>query len=409
MKILRTVFIVALILNLFFTSLVRYVIITVFGNELLIYAVNAVMLVLTAKKFLGSLKVIRPAYIILYACIFFLIVLGLFTQNLPQTLFAVYILIPAFFSIAFHKDIATFIQANSRWFIFIYIALLGGVIYDYYFDFVWKTALFTVGNVEKEIAKNWTAAGVERVAGFCRSSFSAALALIIMMMILFYNLKSFTWKTLVFISTIIGIYITTTKGCLISVFVIYAAYLSEFLPGNIKKPTLSFTAILFATILILLPIYLFKVEVPYLSNDSLLDRINTTWPLAFTLFKEPWHLIFGTGIGSLGAPQLLFGNPNLYNPGDNLFIYVFANYGLLGLFLILFLLGKFVEFGNQNRIATYFTMLIFTYGITTNLIESPECQILFGYLIAFYGSRSSLSNSLSYSGYIKTPALSFFR
>ena len=58
------------------------------------------------------------------------------------------------------------------------------------------------------------------------------------------------------------------------------------------------------------------------------------WPEAIELIHDSGNSLLGRGIGGLGTSQLYFEH-DLYNPGDNMFIHIWANYGIIFLILLI--------------------------------------------------------------------------
>jgi hypothetical protein len=127
-------------------------------------------------------------------------------------------------------------------------------------------------------------------------------------------------------------------------------------------------------------------NIDFFTSDSLIDRIQRTWPDAFHLFAQSGNYIVGRGIGGIGMPQLSE-EPFWYTYGDNLFVYVLITGGL---FLTAPLFAAF--FRSQRAIFTarpaYFEMLalmnfcVLGMGLMSGVIEGAVSGMLIGFFVA---------------------------
>jgi len=66
------------------------------------------------------------------------------------------------------------------------------------------------------------------------------------------------------------------------------------------------------------------------SFASFAMRITLTWPEAWTWIANHNVFPFGVGLGGIGGAQRFYA-ADFFNPSDNLFVYLYANFGVLGL------------------------------------------------------------------------------
>ncbi len=66
------------------------------------------------------------------------------------------------------------------------------------------------------------------------------------------------------------------------------------------------------------------------SFASFAMRITLTWPDAWQWIGHHNVFPFGVGLGGIGGAQRFYA-ADFFNPSDNLFVYLYANFGLFGL------------------------------------------------------------------------------
>ena len=69
------------------------------------------------------------------------------------------------------------------------------------------------------------------------------------------------------------------------------------------------------------------------SFASFAMRIGRTWPEAWAWILNNDIFPFGVGLGGIGGAQRFYA-ADFFNPSDNLFVYLYANFGLFGLFYL---------------------------------------------------------------------------
>ena len=105
-------------------------------------------------------------------------------------------------------------------------------------------------------------------------------------------------------------------------------------PAWSRYRLLTVACLAFALLDVALPLVTAGMLVPdtggVFSFSSFGMRIMLTWP-------EAWHWIlhnevfpFGVGLGGIGGAQRFYA-PNSFNPSDNFFVFLYANFGLMSL------------------------------------------------------------------------------
>ena len=90
----------------------------------------------------------------------------------------------------------------------------------------------------------------------------------------------------------------------------------------------------FALLAVALPLFTPGLLMPQtggvFSFASFAMRISLTWPDAWRWILNHEVFPFGVGLGGIGGAQRFYA-ANFFNPSDNLFVYLYANFGVFGL------------------------------------------------------------------------------
>lgn len=370
-----------------------------------------------------SENTINMPLIIVVIIIILNIIIGLMNQlNLLQILFGIKIFLPllAGIVIAKHK-ILEVNQLITLYRISIPIIMIGLGLQYYFKILPWTGFDYTFGGFVVKGNRYWTTFGIPRLSGFQRSSFESAIILFLLDMFYLFSIINEKkdvevmkleyyglYDAFLFILSIIGIIYTTSKTVYLAeimLVVIYLILVINLRTENIKTKTLSLIVIK----LVLGVLFLFSIVPPLISFvnpnyireinlstnyfarwffASFIDRMESTWPTAFSLITHSRFKILGRGIGGIGAPQQYF-EPRLYNPGDNIFVYLYVIFGYLILAVIIWLTTKIITLKIEQKSdisIIFFLLSLFSIGATLNAIESPFFSMSIGILIAKYYS-----------------------
>jgi hypothetical protein len=287
----------------------------------------------------------------------------------------------------FKDDLIETITTYKKTVVVTFIISVSGIIYDYYYDFPWKALSFSIGGRDVELSKNWSSDSVERVAGFFRSSDQAAAGVIFLCILLLYINKNFILNHIIIITTFFCVYLTTTKTALVALLIIYILYVLEFLRLEFRKRLIYWLIVSMIFAVILLPLgFVTDLNIPFLNNYSFKDRLVNEWPFVINQFNNFIQYILGLGMGSIGAAQVIFGKTKIASPGDNFFLFLFGNFGIIT-FGIFYWIYKNLK-DNRENITIYLGVFLLSYGITYGVLESP-LNLLILVIVAFYNSNSN--------------------
>lgn len=369
-----------------FNSVFRYYLLNtpffpiVYISQILMFIVFGIHVI----SFLYQTKV-RRDFLVLAIMIFISLFVGvIYTNTILQVLFGVYILTPLFYGFVMYPFFQR-ILFNKNFYQIILIIGIVGVLLNIIFIFPWEGFKYEVYGKTIEGNRFWTALGTRRLSGLGRSSFETAGYILFLAII--FVLKKFKIN-LLWILAGVAIYFTDTKGILIayiliSLIVLFWNYISNYS----KKIGL----ILILCINFLLPLFSWFFSIDDITSVNFFRsfemRLEGTWPEAYRLISESGNLLTGRGIGGIGVPQNIF-EPEMSHPGDNLFVYLIAIFGLGAFIIYGFLVrgvyNKEVKNTEVYRLFYILSIYVFGYGVTTNVVELPVMSICLGLVFRYW-------------------------
>ena len=156
-------------------------------------------------------------------------------------------------------------------------------------------------------------------------------------------------------------------------------------PGGARPHALS-AAVLgglgFAILDVALPIFTAGLLMPenggVFSFASFAMRITGTWPDAWRWINDNNLFPFGVGLGGIGGAQRFYAQ-DFFNPSDNLFIFIYANFGVLSLFYLGWAVWQGLRQPPDTRVVaiTPLAILVFNlgYGAALSMLEDQVSQL----------------------------------
>jgi hypothetical protein len=318
---------------------------------------------------------------------------------LTQVLFGIKVFLPVIAGFFLMEAGATAYLNRPGFWLFIWFAICMGVVANYFVQFPWSGLSLTVGDTQVVANREWTAGGIRRLSGFARTSFDAALIILLLFVYLVMSVKSKLLRFGLVLLSLVAMVLTTSKG-VVGVFVgalVILPFFARKVPLRGARWLASAMIYSIAGLGLILPIVSLDIPFPHFRKgtvenwlfSSLMDRAWNTWPDAFASLHD-WQFLTGRGIGGVGTAQLLFERTVTWNSADNLFVYIYVTAGLVGALLYIFFSISTSCLSLQKRgdqMALVFLFCLFGYGVTANLIEESAVAIVLGGLLSFCSMR----------------------
>ena len=320
--------------------------------------------------------------LMLCACICYALFVGLILiPNPAQVAFAAYLFIPIYIGLL----LAPAWQRIGHWprvIIMLWACVVVAVLLNPYFAYPWVGFEYSVGNVSVETGREWWSGDVQRYSGVSRASFDAAIQSVILLTVASGHVAKRWWRLVMYSATAYCIWLTNSKTVLVVLAVaIMCIEISPVALRRIRIPTIA-ALVAFGWAMPLFGL-LYSPRLNALNTSSSLhsyeDRLRNMWPEAFDLWFQHGTWLTGRGLGGLGTAQTYF-EPQLFNAGDNLHLYIFVTLGLLAAPLTIYVCWQVAQLriGKQRlgRVPLVLFIITLTYGLTTNAIENASVALI---------------------------------
>jgi hypothetical protein len=252
------------------------------------------------------------------------------------------------------------------------------------YTFPWMGLETHIGGIKVDVSRGWDIDDSfdKRAAGFTRSSISAAMLLPTLAIIMAPRIRSGLLRGLVLALTLGGVFLTTQKGSVVALAVVSCLLC---MPKPTRYTLLCGACLGFALLAVALPPLTEGLLMPesagVFSFASLGMRITLTWPDAWQWISNHDVFPFGVGLGGIGGAQRFYA-PDFFNPSDNLFVYLYANFGVPGLLYLAWVaaLGPRLPPVMRERATAALALLAFLlgYGAALSILEDQLAALYAG-------------------------------
>ncbi len=352
----------------------------------LVYLPKALLLGAVPLLLLIRKRVSRSALFLL-GLIFWSLAAGvLLLPSVAQAFFGLWVVVPLLFGAVAAPYIFSSPDSYTRmiWWLF-WIAALG-VLVNPIIHYPWIGASLHFSGVDLSVARHWYTGVFQRYPGFSNASFAAASQLAVFAIWLFVTLRSRRLAVLVWLVAGMGILFTTSKGPLLAYLVVSAYFFTQSISHRRMQHlfVVGWISALWMTLFALVLLPLSTLFVHYdpsfhhgwqrLMFTSFGDRLNWMWPNSLRLLSTSWEWGTGRGLGGIGAPQQYF-DPVHYLAGDNLFVYLAVDLGVILTLVLMMALGvrltRAFACGRLHPLIFPLTLFTLAYGIVVNVVEEP--------------------------------------
>jgi len=270
-------------------------------------------------------------------------------------------------------------------------SVLAAILDQYWVTFPWVGLQVELGGLDVQLGRDWqSGASIERVGGLARSSIGLAVSLPVLSFIILTRVRSRSACISIGVATFIVLVWTTQKGAIAG----YALALVALALSNSKSfAPLKFSLLLAMVFMALSPTLLIHLDMPrdqgVFSFASFIERIERMWPGAWQWINR-YPPFSGTGLGGISGAQRFFA-PEDVNAVDNLWLYLFGNFGYASLLyvagIVIVALNLQASKSRIDRcVLAAFTFLMF-YGVVISLIEEQSAAIWLGATFGWLAHR----------------------
>ncbi len=285
--------------------------------------------------------------------------------------------------------LASQLVAPKRWMLRLFavlwcVTIAGAVADKVGVPFPWIGIETVIGNLTVDVSKDWSIQDPfsRRVAGFTRSSISAAGFIPLLAIVLMGASRSLLMRTFMAVVSVGAVFLTTQKGALLA-FVPVVGLLWLELPA--RALMLRIGALVFMLACVAVPFLTVGLYLPHsagvFSLSSFAMRISDTWPQALVWIQHQQLLVFGVGLGGLGGAQRLYA-PDYFNPADNMFLLLYAFFGVFAILYLAVLAWRIAQpaRGERALLVPSLGLLMFLLGdgAVISIIEDQAAALFFG-------------------------------
>ena len=149
-------------------------------------------------------------------------------------------------------------------------------------------------------------------------------------------------------------------------------------------------------LVILCPLVLPGYVMPHASGQfslmSFYDRIENMWPEAWVWIHKHEIFPFGVGLGGISGAQRLYAIEEV-NSADNLFIFMYANFGIMTFLYLGWLLKIMIMVRSSTswscQTAAAIVCYVMSYGVFLSLIEDSMTVMIVGAAIAWVSIKTT--------------------
>lgn len=390
------------------------------GKDIFFYAPKVLVVVALGAEVFGVVRSGRLSRLTAGLAVMLVVsgVVGIVTlRNAAQVGFGIYLLLPLVFAVFAQAAVVQNPKLCGRLIGLLWFTAAAGVVYGWMAPAPWVGFSYEIGDVTRQASREWTTHGTTRIAGFSQASFAAAYQLLFLAIPIAILWKRRFLALVVWIITGALITITTTKTAL-GVHLAFTVLLPTLrwpaVPRKLKRDIVIVLPWLVAAVAVGLPLStLFVTYNFHLSNgiqaalfESFGDRLDQTWPDAFSLIAQHGNYIFGRGAGGIGTAQAIY-EPNLYNPTDNIFVFGYCTFGILFLFALVAFIHRITTVGARRSasalVAWALAVAALTAGWTVGILEGGFGTLALG-MAAGYAFRVGRRGGVASDAWAPSPA-----
>jgi hypothetical protein len=270
-----------------------------------------------------------------------------------------------------------------------------GVVIDKYeiLTYPWTGLMTNIGDMQVDISRDWDITGEDkRAGGLMRSSISVAIVTPLLALLLIFNIKSLFKRLIIMIMTLLVVYWSTQKASILAFIFVCGLLLAAYKrPAISLKIGISVAVLLMVLLPVILPHFIMPNGEGVFSMASFYMRVEDMWPKAWLIIEQRGIFPFGIGLGGVGGAQRFY-SPDDFNAADNLFVLLYAYFGILSFVYIGWVWFTCMRVSNQAKppVVNALSMVLFIifYGIALSMIEDQMASLFLGAAVSYIASNS---------------------
>jgi hypothetical protein len=318
--------------------------------------------------------------------------------NASQVEFGLWILVPFLYGVVALPSVVRGWRRLIPYVFLLWVLAVAGVLINLFHMWPWIGFGYQVGATSVEASRLWHTAGVSfaRLPGFSTGSYFVAVQILILALFLRQTLRRKVGIPMWFLSGV-AIVLTTSKTTIAIYLFLSIMHLFERGPTRRSWRLIPFAAAAFD---ILLPFSMFLVKLDWVDSIqsptvslllwSFADRLQVAWPQWILMIVERGNMLLGRGLGGIGAAQQYF-EPAIYSPADNIAVYLYGTFGVLGLIALLIYGWKASRLRIDSPHGRFFFLcacVVLLGGATTSVLEGAFTAMAFGVSLRFLQERT---------------------
>jgi hypothetical protein len=308
--------------------------------------------------------------------------------NASQVEFGFWTLVPFLYGIVVLPSIMRGWRRLIPYAVLLWTLAVAGVLINFFHSWPWIGFEYQVGAASIHASRFWNTGGLNflRLPGFSEASFFVAPQILLLAVFLRETLPR-RWRIPMWALSGLAILLTTSKTAIIT-FILFSALWILF-RGAIR-PSWRLIPMAAACLDIALPFSMLLVKIEWLTTAhskiwsllivSFVARMELGWPDWIRMAVRHGNWILGRGLGGIGPAQAHF-EPWLFSPSDNMAVFVFASFGLLGLVWMLHYGWKASRLPIDGPMGRFFFLtacVVLLGGVTLSVMDATALGLAFG-------------------------------
>ena len=275
-----------------------------------------------------------------------------------------------------------------------------GVFIDKYdiLTYPWTGLKTVMGDMQVDISRDWEITGEDkRAGGLLRSSINVAVVTPLLAFIMLFNMNiarpylAVAARLTIMVMTVMVLYWSTQKASIVAfIFTCILLTAAHKRPIPALKIGISLAFILMILLPIILPQFIMPNGEGVFSLASFYMRVEDMWPRAWLLIERKEIFPFGVGLGGIGGAQRFY-SPEDFNAADNMFILLYAFFGIFSFVYMGWLWLICVSANNKAPAsithALSIVLFIAFYGVALSMIEDQMASLFLGAAAAWLASN----------------------